>query len=333
MFIAIALSIAACQPGDRQAAASSAPTANCRNIPHEGVETQVCGQPQRIVVLGPYVLESLLALGIQPVAFAEHISLHHGNYDRPSQQIPYLGDRITQPLVNAGTAYNPAIEVMLNVKPDLILGTDSNVSQYETLSKIAPTLLLKWDDPENMMRTIAQAVDRSARAEQLLAQTKQQISDARKAFAPLVATHPKLLLLSSSQLQQINLGNSSHGQCSALLEALGFQLVAPPDFDRAATDWMVPVSLETLPQLDQADSIILLGYNSDATQFTETDQFAKHQLKDLEQSWQKNAIAQSLNASKTDRVYFIPSYLCLGFPGAIGTELYLNELKRQLLPK
>lgn len=183
------------------------------------------------------------------------------------------------------------------------------------------------------MRTIAQAVDRSAQAEQLLTQNKQRIADARKTFAPLVATHPKLLLLSSSQLQQINLGNSSHGQCSAVIEALGFQLVAPPDFDRAATDWMVPVSLETLPQLNQADSIILLGYNSNTSQFTKTDQFTEHQLKDLKQSWQKNAIAQSLNASKADRVYFIPSYLCLGFPGVIGTELYLNELKRQLLPE
>jgi iron complex transport system substrate-binding protein len=117
ILMAIGTTIAACQPINRWTAPSPAPIAiGCRTIPHEGGETKVCGQPQRIVVLGPYVLESLLALGIQPVAFAEHISLHQGGYDHPSQQIPYLGDRITQPLVNAGTSYNPAIEAILNAK-------------------------------------------------------------------------------------------------------------------------------------------------------------------------------------------------------------------------
>ena len=52
----------------------------------------------------------------------------------------------------------------------------------------------------------------------------------------------------------------------------------------------------------------------------------------MKQAWAKNAIAQSLDASKSDRVYFIPAYLCLGLPGTIGTELYLEELERQLLP-
>lgn len=47
----------------------------------------------------------------------------------------------------------------------------------------------------------------------------------------------------------------------------------------------------------------------------------------------KNEIAQSLEASKEGRVYYIPAYMCLGLTGAIGTELYLNELKTQLLPK
>lgn len=61
------------------------------------------------------------------------------------------------------------------------------------------------------------------------------------------------------------------------------------------------------------------------------DRFEEHQLTDFEQAWEKNALAQSLNASKAGRVYFIPAYLCLGLPGPIGTELYLNELREQML--
>ena len=39
-----------------------------------------------------------------------------------------------------------------------------------------------------------------------------------------------------------------------------------------------------------------------------------------------------MDASKAGRVYFIPTYLCAGLPGAIGTKLYLEELEQQLLP-
>ena len=61
------------------------------------------------------------------------------------------------------------------------------------------------------------------------------------------------------------------------------------------------------------------------------DRFENQQLSKLKQDWEKNAIAQSLDASKTGRVYFSPIYLCCGLPGSIGAELYLEELKRQLL--
>ena len=65
---------------------------------------------------------------------------------------------------------------------------------------------------------------------------------------------------------------------------------------------------------------------------TEANNFNKNQLLEIKQAWQENAIAQSLDASQAGRVYFIPAYLCLGLPGTIGTELYLEELEQQLLP-
>jgi iron complex transport system substrate-binding protein len=134
-------------------------------------------------------------------------------------------------------------------------------------------------------------------------------------------------------LQEITLGNSAHGLCSSLVEELGFQLVAPPGFDDANAESLVTISLENLPQLNEADSIILLGSNfSELNQLNGTNNFENHQLTKLKQAWEENAIAQSLDASKAGRVYFIPAYLCLGLPGPIGTELYLNELQRQLAP-
>lgn len=76
--------------------------------------------------------------------------------------------------------------------------------------------------------------------------------------------------------------------------------------------------------------MILLGANLSLLEGD--DNFEAHQLSTLKQAWEENAIAQSLDASKAGRVYFIPLYLCAGLPGPIGTELYLEELKEQLLP-
>jgi iron complex transport system substrate-binding protein len=113
---------------------------------------------------------------------------------------------------------------------------------------------------------------------------------------------------------------------------LGFQLVYPSGINGSKLNDAIPVSSETLAQLNDANSIILLGSpSSELNRSKGVNNATKYSLRSLEQTWNKNAIAQSLQASRTRRVYFIPVYLCLGLPGPIGTELYLNELREQLL--
>ncbi|MGD1952476.1 MAG: ABC transporter substrate-binding protein [Leptolyngbyaceae cyanobacterium] len=330
--ILIKVALAACQapanqPSNDTAAVSSAP-ADCRVIAHEMGITEVCGQPQRIVVFGPNILEPLLALNIQPMGYADQATFHQGDYTNPSQQIPYLGKHITQPIANLGLFNTPSIEGIARVQPDLILGNDNN--DYETLSKIAPTLLIDRYDAEISLRTIAQAVDRTEQAKQLLAQREQQIAAAQATFATLVATHPKVILPTSLNSQEVRLEGPA-GPCSSLVKQLGFQLVLPPEINRESI-YSVPISFETLPQLNDADLIILLGYNfSDFGQLHNMERFEEQQLLKLKEAWKKNAIAQSLDASKAGQVYSVPAYLCRGLPGPIGTDLYLKALEEQLL--
>ncbi|MEM8605215.1 MAG: iron-siderophore ABC transporter substrate-binding protein [Cyanobacteria bacterium P01_F01_bin.86] len=333
--IGAVFAISACQSNPDKASIEPAPTASvhqadCRTIQHQQGETEICGQPQRIVVLGPFVLEPLLALGIQPIAYADHGDWHQGDYDNPSQQIPYLGQYVTTPILNAGSAIQPSIETLLQLQPDLILGVDfNNAAQYEILSQIAPTVLLRWDDAETNVRAIAQATGYPERADALLGEIEQQVKTATDELASVVADFPNVLLLSSSQLQEINVGNSAHGLCSTLLADLGFNLVAPEGLKENRPGATVPVSMEILSQVENVDLILLLG--SELDEVPNFKNFHERQVSGLKQAWQENLIAQSLDASKAGRVYFIPAYLCLGLPGVIGTELYLQELKGQLL--
>ncbi|MGD1900158.1 MAG: ABC transporter substrate-binding protein [Phormidesmis sp.] len=329
--------IAACKESTDHAAVkptdvSSASSTNCRTIEHSFGETEVCDRPQRIVVLGNDILEYLLALDVQPVAYADYVSLQQEDFTQPEKQIPYLGNYVTHPLINAGTVFNPAVERIVQAEPDLIMGSQSQVDagQYEVLSQIAPTLLFNYAETEDNLKKVAKAVNRLEQAEQTLMQTQQQIADAKAAFASLVETDPRVLLLVSSQLQEIGLANST-GLCSSLVESLGFELVSPPELEDNAGA-QVPISIETLPQMNDANLVILLGSNlNDIQQFQDTESFETSQLSSLKQAWEENAIAQSLTASKAGKVYFIPMYLCRGLPGPIGTELYLEALQKQLL--
>ncbi|MEM7062490.1 MAG: iron-siderophore ABC transporter substrate-binding protein [Cyanobacteria bacterium P01_B01_bin.77] len=331
LLAAIAISSCCSQVNQPTTALSSA-VVDCRAIEHEMGKTEICGTPQRIIVLGPYVLESLLALNVQPVGYADHIAFHQEDYTDPSQQIPYLGNQITQPIANVGLAHTPSIESLAKVKPDLILGTKlMNREQYETLSKLVPTVLVEYNHTDKKLKTLAQALNRSEQVDQLVAQTAKQVEAAQKNFAPLVTTHPKVALLSVSESLEITFSYDG-GLCHSLVETLGFQLVGPSGLDQGNSNPSVPISLEALPQFNDADLFILLRHNfNDLKQFEGMDRFEEQQLSKLKQAWEGNAIAQSLDASQSGRVYFIPVYLCAGLPGSIGTELYLNELKQQLL--
>jgi iron complex transport system substrate-binding protein len=331
----VGLAIVSCQnPAKDNYQNTTSKLGDCRTIEHQRGKTQVCGRPQRIVVFSPWLLESLLALDVQPVGYAAHTEFFQEDYTNPAKQIPYLGDRLTQPLANVGLAFSPSIEAILKVKPDLIIATEYNDDVYDTLAQIAPTLIVKnsLDAPEQSLRTVAQAVDRGEQVEQLLTQTQEQITAARSAFAPLVATHPRVALLSASGLQDMQVENSS-GSCGSLVKELGFQLVLPSGMNNDDADLSVPISLEILPQLNGTDSILLLGYNlNNSEELDSTDGFKDYQLANIKQEWSDNAIAQSLDASKAERVYSAQGYLCISLPGPIGTKLYLEELKQQLLP-
>ncbi|TVP63377.1 MAG: iron-siderophore ABC transporter substrate-binding protein [Nodularia sp. (in: Bacteria)] len=332
--IVTTLIITACGGRISQNAASlQSSSSQCQVIQHEMGETEICGQPQKVVVLGPYILEPLLALDVQPSGFADHIPFHQGDYSNPSQQIPYLGQWVTSQPINVGQAYNPSMEALLRIKPDLILGSEANKDQYKNLSQIAPTVLLKWDEAQPNLLKIAKIFDRSQKAEQVLTDIEQQLATAKKAFAPIVAAHPQVLLLSSAgqSLPEQLRSFQTDRLCSALVANLGFKVLPPPDLAQSAQGVPPLVSIEILPQFQDADSIILLGAN-----FTEFNQLNAQmnfepQIQNLQQKWQENAIAQLMQASKEGRVYFIPGYLCFGLPGPIGTELYLNELQKQLL--
>lgn len=324
--------VVACNNGDRRNYSEISSTTNCQSLQHDQGETKICGQPQKIVALGPNMLEILLALGVQPVGYADYFPLPFSKFDRPSQQIPFLGKRVTSQPINVGSADDPSLETIAQLQPDLILGdVYSNQDEYDLLSKIAPTLLFTYavdDKWQEQIRSIAKAIGKSEQAEQVIAKHTERVAQAQKALQPIVSQYPKVLLLGSQRLEQgIEIDPYNHDSyCSALMQDLGFQIVFPPNSEGKEAQGG-NVSLELLPQL-AADSIFIQADNRDFS--NPGKDLVNDQIASVKQQWNNNAIAQSLPASKSDRVYFTSAYLCRALPGPIGAEIFLNRLQQQL---
>ncbi|ASC72646.1 Fe(3+)-citrate-binding protein YfmC [Halomicronema hongdechloris C2206] len=323
----------------------STQAANCRLIEHDLGETEVCGQPEKIVTLSLHALDLLLSLGEQPVGCTMTININQKEvFDNPTQQIPYLGDRLTTQPVNLGDDHAPSLEKLTALKPDLILGEASrNADEYELLSQIAPTLL--WENRaaqgqwQESLHDITAALGHEEKAEAVIQQYEARIDDAGSDLAGVVAKYPKLLVLGSNHLDQGFLVVKPDSYLGELLSRIGFQVIPPPAAYSSSNTPLI--SIEALPKLNNADIIIVLGWDFDVSDGLETsapavdksvnDSLETHQVQTIKQDWEDNAIAQSLTASQDNRVYFATFYKWNGLNGPIGAELILQELRQFFL--
>ena len=311
----------------------STSSTDCQTIIHELGKTTICSKPKKIVALGPNILELLLALEVQPIGYGDYFPLPYSKFDKPQQQIPFLGKRLTNQPINVGTADEPSLETIAKLQPDLIIGNaNANGNEYALLSQIAPTVLFDYttdDKWKQQLQKTAAALGQKNQAETIIADQEQLLNQVRTALQPIANTYPKMLMLGSNQLNknlQIDPYNHS-SSCSSLVEDLGFELVFPPNSNKQ-TQAGGNTSIEILLQLD-ADLIIVQAWNSDFSNLG--NNLVEHQLQPVKKQWKENAIAQSMNASKQGRVYFTSAYLCRALPGPIGAKIFLEELQQKLL--
>lgn len=144
------------------------PDSDPRTVHHAAGETELRGDPLRIVVLSGDQLDALCALGLQSRIVAA--ALPDGTPDRPGAQPAYLGT-VIHDLPPAGTRSAPDLAVIKAANPDLILGSKALTPQsFPALTAIAPTVFTgapgaAWQDT---MRIVGMAVGRADAANQLL---------------------------------------------------------------------------------------------------------------------------------------------------------------------
>ncbi len=136
---------------------------------------------ERVVSLGFITQDPLLALDVVPLAIRDWFGSQPSGVWPWAQ--PYLKD--ARPVVIKGSV---GLELVATLKPDLIVGIGSGISEaeYAGLSRIAPVLMqpkefpvygMPWDE---MTRLIGRAVGKARLAEDLVARTRQDFAAARQ---------------------------------------------------------------------------------------------------------------------------------------------------------
>ena len=143
-------------------------------VVHALGQTKIPLHPQRIVVLdNSFLLDPLLALGKKPVGVAACSA--YINSDTLREFVTDI------PVVGCGE--QPSLEKILSLKPDLILGHIWQRKHHPLLSAIAPTVMIDTDsevDFKKNLKYLAEILDRSDRAKEVLAEYNEQIQKFRQ---------------------------------------------------------------------------------------------------------------------------------------------------------
>lgn len=321
LFILALFLVVACSQNNARNVSTTSNGDACQRVLHDLGETQICGQPQKVVAIGPHMLDILLSLGVQPAGYAEIEPFKSPVFDNPVKQIPYLGDHVKSKPLNIGRRGEPSLETLIKVKPDLILGENFGQEYYAEISQVAPTLLFRGshkDQWQKSIEAISLALGRQQQANQAIAKYNQQLTATRKQLADVVTANPRLLLLASNDLKEYIDVRTGADYTGGILQDLGFQLVTPPNLATKAE--LNQISLEVLPRLN-ADSIIVLVWSANFP----------YDLDKVKQEWNQNQLVKDLPASRNQRVYFVDYHLWSNIRGAIAAEAILKQAENLLL--
>jgi iron complex transport system substrate-binding protein len=154
-------------------------------VQHAFGSTTVPADPQRVVSVGLTEQDTLLALGVTPVAVTDWYG------DHPYAAWPWAKEALgsATPEVLTSTGDGPDFEKIASLQPDLIIGTNAGLDQgqYDRLAAIAPTVaqpvggpsyFAPWDQQTVL---IGQALGKGAEGQALVDGIKKRFADAAAA--------------------------------------------------------------------------------------------------------------------------------------------------------
>lgn len=146
-----------------------------RTVEHWAGTTEVPVEPSRIVTLSSIYAANLISVGLTPAAAGNDIDVQLGEVE---ELLPDGFD--LNEIERIGDDYEPNLEAIAAVEPDLIVGDEFHQEIYDQLSEIAPTVLVEYISNggwRERFLAVAEAIGRSERAEEVEAEYERVLSE------------------------------------------------------------------------------------------------------------------------------------------------------------
>lgn len=260
-----------------------------------GHEIQLPEQPQR--VFAPYLEDSLLKLGVKPVAQWSNGNLGHDYLQGELGDVPKLD-------FSGGP---PSSEVLLSYNPDLIILHTANYAGdgvYENYSKIAPTYVFNnaAGDVEKSLEILGELLGKTEEAKQALESYQQKANEAKAAIEKNAPGKKVAIIRFASKGVSLMGGNYFCGY--VVNQHLGVEMSKLTENENSLN-----LSLEILPELD-ADYIFVINAYGQGTE----------RMKEMTES----SIWKSIPAVQQGHVHEVSDEYWLG-SGLIAYEKIIDD--------
>jgi len=254
--------LAACGSGGSDAADTADGSSSYQpvTIRHAFGKTTVEEQPTRVAAWGWASADASIALGVVPVAMQEfsYGADEQGLMPWTREALEHRGSDIPALLPET---QEPPYEEIAEAEPDVILANYSGITQkqYDTLSKIAPTIAYPktpWATPwRDVVTTVGKVLGKADESHQLLQDIDAKVAAAADQHPEFAGTSVAAVAMDPGAFY-VYKGADPRVQ---FLEDLGFRVA--PSVTRLSTDESSFFYTLSLENLDQLTSDVLVSYS------------------------------------------------------------------------
>lgn len=253
-----------------------------RTFEHFMGETKVPMKPKRVVSISSYT-GHVIAAGVTPVGV---MSAH--------LEDPYLSEHL-KGVEGVGDPWDGLnFEKIVELEPDLIIGSEDQEEIYEQLEKIAPTVLIPWmeHDVEGHLKIVADVLGTPTAAQDWLDGFNQAAQEKADEIRDYIKEDETVLIFRVYPDSFSIYGDRNVGH--VFYRALGLTPPSPVQMEigeEAGYFNQKPISFEVLPEYSGDHMIVMV----------DNEKEAENQLREL----QNTRLWKGLPAVQKDRVYTI----------------------------
>ncbi|PZD94754.1 iron-siderophore ABC transporter substrate-binding protein [Paenibacillus sambharensis] len=282
-------------PGEAQTAETT------RTVKHSMGEETLTGTPERVVVLTQEGTEAVLELGIKPVG-----AVNSGLGD---DWFPHIRSEM-EGVTELGDETEPNLELILSLKPDLILGNKVRHEEiYSQLKEIAPTVLsedLAGNWKENFV-LYAEALNKKAEGEAAMAAYDAHVEQAKAELGDKLSKQVSLVRF-LPQAVRLYMKDTFAG---VILADIGFARPASQDKD----EFMEVIGKERMADMD---GDIMFYFNAD---YDEEKGGTK-----MQEEWFSDPLFAGLNVAKTNMTFKVDEVIWNLSGGIKSANLLVDEV-------